>query len=83
MIMQAYPCCSCNRRSSWHSGGCCRQMLVSRTEKPVALEKEMKKIGEGQAVGCSVACLGSLTIWLMKFSKPQTNHSNNLIKCVK
>ena len=42
----------------------------------------MKKIGEGQAVGCSVACLGSLTIWLMKFSKPQTNHSKNLIKCV-
>ena len=43
----------------------------------------MKKIEEGQAVGCSVACLGSLTIWLMKFSKPQTNHSKNLIKCVK
>ena len=37
----------------------------------------------GQAVGCSVACLGSLTIWLIKFSKPQTNHSKNLIKCVK
>ena len=54
-----------------------------RAEQRNQMEKEMKKIGEGQAVGCSVACLGSLTIWLMKFSKPQTNHSNNLIKCVK
>ena len=101
--MQAYPCCSCNKRRSWRSGGCCRQMLVSRTEKPVGERNEenwrrlqekkptkWKEKGKkqqhfhwGQAVGYSVACLGSLTIWLMKFSKPQTNHSKNLIKCVK
>ena len=81
MIMQGYPCCSCNRRSSWRSGGCWRQMLVSWTEKPVGERNEEN--GEGQAVGCSVACLGSLTIWLIKFLKPQTNHSKNLIKCVK
>ena len=48
-------------------------------------EKNKKKPGKkkhfhwGQAVGWSVACLGSLTICLMKFSKPQTNHSKNLI----
>ena len=114
MIMQVYPCCSCNRRRSWRSRGCCSQMLV-RNRETMQLEKERKKwrklekasreIGNkmkkkkkerkkktgkkknnfhwGQAVGCSVACLGSLTIWLIKFSKPQTNHSKTLIKCVK
>ena len=104
MIMQVYPCCSCNRRRSWRSGGCCSQMLVRNREtswrkkwrklekasREIAnKKKKKKKTGKknnfhwGQAVGCSVACLGSLTIWLIKFSKPQTNHSKNLIKCVK
>ena len=107
MIMQVYPCCSCNRRRSWRSGGCCSQMLVRNREtswrkkgtneenwrrlqeKKQIKWKRKKKTGKknnfhwGQAVGCSVACLGSLTIWLIKFSKPQTNHSKNLIKCVK
>ena len=41
--------------------------------------KKKKHFHWGQAVGWSVACLGSLTICLMKFSKPQTNHSKNLI----
>ena len=82
MIMQAFPCCSCNRTGGVGGpGGVADKCLWA--EQRNQLEKEMKKIGEGQAVGCSVACLGSLTIWLIKFSKPQTNHSKNLIKCVK
>ena len=32
MMMQVYPCCSCNRRMSWRSGGCCNQMLVRNRE---------------------------------------------------
>ena len=107
MIMQVYPCCSCNRRRSWRSRGCCSQMLVKNREtswrkkgrnerklekasreiankmKKKKRKQEKKNFHWGQAVGCSVACLGSLTIWLIKFSKPQTNHSKNLIKCVK
>ena len=106
MIMQAYPCCSRNRRTSWRSGGCCRQMLErnretswrkkwrkleqasrekankmkkTRTKKEQKKQEKKKHFHCGQAVGCSVACLGSLTICLMKFSKPQTNHSKNLI----
>ena len=106
-MMQVYPCCSCNRRMSWRSGGCCNQMLVRNREtswrkkgrnerklekasreiankmKKKKRKQEKKNFHWGQAVGCSVACLGSLTIWLIKFSKPQTNHSKNLIKCVK
>lgn len=49
MIMQAFLCCSCNRTGGVGGpGGCCRQMLVSRTEKPVGeRNEEMKKVGEG------------------------------------
>ena len=51
-------------------------------------KEKKKKTGKkhshwGQAVSCSGACLGGLTIWLMKFSKPETNHSKNLIKIFK
>ena len=67
-----------------------RKLEKASREIANKIKKEKKKTGKknfhwGQAcaVGCSVACLGSLTIWLRKFSKPQTNHSKNLIKCVK
>ena len=58
------------------------RMPSSAWKKKENRKKKQFSFG-GQAVGCSVACLGSLTIWLIKFSKPQTNHSKTLIKCVK
>ena len=69
-------------RKKWRKLEKASREIANKMKKKRKQEKK-NNFHWGQAVGCSVACLGSLTIWLIKFSKPQTNHSKNLIKCVK